>query len=146
MMRKNLCLLLFLCAAVFASCAHSERNLNSSDEIELNRANHSALGVSIIQLIAHPAEYHGKKVRVIGVGNLEFEGNGVYNSREDWKYAVYKNGLWIELGDQATPYLFAKAYNGKYVIIEGTFDQNSTGHLDMWSGAIIDITRYELWE
>ena len=111
-----------------------------------NSANHDADDVSIIQLISNPEKYDGKVVRVIGVGNLEFEGDAVYLSRDDWKNWVCKNGLWIELGDDATSYNVAKCWNGKYVIIEGTFEQESTGHFGMWSGAITDITRYELWE
>lgn len=110
-----------------------------------NEADNKALDVSIIQLIANPADFDGKIVRVIGVGNIEFEGNGVYLGKDDWRY-VSKNGLWIELGERATPYELTKTYNGKYVIIEGTFDMHNNGHFGMWSGAIVDITRYELWE
>lgn len=34
-------------------------------------------GVSLIQLIATPEQYHGKMIEVIGYLNLEFEGNGI---------------------------------------------------------------------
>lgn len=111
----------------------------------LNKVDFSAIDVSIIQLIANPSEYHGKKVRVIGVGNLEFEGDGLYLSKDDLKYGT-NNSLWLVLSLDATPYEDAMEYNGKYVLVEGTFDMNNKGHFGMWLGAIVDITRYINWE
>ena len=139
--RITLCILIVL-IILLSSCSTPNVPDNSSGQ---NPANQNALDVSIINLIATPEKYHGKIVRVIGVGNLEFEGNAIYLSRDDYKY-VSNNGLWIELGGSATPYDEAKKFNGKYVIIEGTFDKNDKGHFDMWSGSIKEITRYELWE
>ena len=40
-------------------------------------------GPSLIELIARPELYDGKRVRVIGFVNLQFEGNGLYVSRGD---------------------------------------------------------------
>ena len=45
------------------------------------KANHQCIGVSLIQLIANPDKYHGKLVRVIGVINIEFEGNKIFTSK-----------------------------------------------------------------
>ena len=104
------------------------------------------MDVSIINLIATPEKYHSKRVRVIGVGHLEFEWNAVYLSRDDYQNDVDRNGLWLVLGERATPYEEAQKFNGKYVIIEGTFDKNYTGHMGLWSGAITNITRYDLRE
>jgi hypothetical protein len=83
---------------------------------------------------------------LIGVGDLEFEGNAIYLSKDDLKYGVTANGLWIKLGELATPYNIAKNYNGKYVIVEGTFNKKNTGHMGLWSGSVENIYRYELWE
>ena len=49
--------------------------------------------VSLVQLIASPAEYDGNVVAVIGFLRLEFEGNELYLGRDDYRYAVTKNGL-----------------------------------------------------
>jgi len=111
-----------------------------------NAVNQNALDVSIINLIATPEKFHGKIVRVIGVGNLEFEGNAIYLSRDDYEQNISGNSLWIELGGGATPYNEAKVFNGKYVIVEGTFDKKAKGHFGIWPGGIKDITRYVLWE
>ena len=128
----------FVVILLFTGC----KNNNSGE----NPVNQNAIDVSIIQLISSPKDYKGKTVRVIGIGNLEFEGNAVYLNREDWNNSISKNGLWIELGSSATSYDEAKNWNGKYVIIEGIYKPEKKGHFGMWSGAIIDITRYELWE
>ena len=98
--------------------------------------------VSIIRLIANPYDYHGKKVRVDGVGNLQFEGNGLYLSENDYIYNLRKNSLWIELGENATPLELAERCNGRYVVVEGTFDMENTGHMGLRSGSIVDITLY----
>ncbi len=99
----------------------------------------------MIQLIATPEKYDGQFIRVIGVGNLEFEGDCISFSKEDLKYSV-GNSIWIELGEKAIPYKEAQQYNGEYVIIEGIFDKDDSGHMDMFCGAIKNISRYELWD
>ena len=111
----------------------------------LNSANQYAESVTMIQLISNPEQYDGKLVRVIGVGNLEFEGNYISLDKEDWQYCA-GNSIWIELGERAIPYEEAKQYNGEYVIIEGIFDKDFRGHLNMFYGSIINISRYDLWD
>lgn len=54
-------------------------------------ANHSAIDVSVINLIATPDAFHGKVVRVIGVSNFEFEGNHLWFCKEHWANPVVKN-------------------------------------------------------
>ncbi len=108
-------------------------------------ANQYAEDVTMIQLIATPEKYDGQLVRVIGVGNLEFEGNCISLSKEDLKYRV-GNSIWIELGEKAISYEEAQKFNGEYVIIEGIFDKDDCGHLDMFCGSIKNISRYELWD
>ena len=110
-----------------------------------NPANQYATEVSMVQLLSIPEKYDGKLVRVIGVGNLEFEGNYLSLSKEDHKYGA-GNSVWIELGEKAISYDEAKEYNGKYVIVEGFFDKDDRGHFDMFCGSIKNISRYQLWE
>ena len=119
--------------------------LESGYQDGINPANQYATGVSMVQLLSMPERYDGKLVRVIGVGNLEFEGNYLSISKEDYKYAA-GNSVWIELGDKAISYDEAKEYNGKYVIVEGFFDKDDRGHFDMFCGSIKNISRYQLWE
>ena len=110
-----------------------------------NSANQYVKDVTMIQLIATPEKYDGQLVRVIGVGNLEFEGNCISLSKEDLKYGV-GNSIWIELGEKAISYEEAQRYNGEYVIIEGVFDKDDCGHMGMFCGSIKNISRYDLWD
>ena len=110
-----------------------------------NSANQLAEDVTMIELIANPEKYHGRLVRVIGVGNLEFEGNCIALSLDDLQNFT-GNVIWIELGNRAISYEDAKQYNGEYVIVEGFFDQYDCGHMDMFCGSIKDVSRYQLWK
>lgn len=113
--------------------------------IGCSHPNNELVKTSIINLIATPEKYHNKDVQVIGVVNLEFESNELCLSKSDLEYHINNNCLWIELGSEIS-YEEAQNLNGKYAIIEGTFDMNNKGHLGMYAGSITDITRYELWE
>jgi len=104
-------------------------------------------GPSIIELIARPDVYDGKRVRVIGFVNFEFEGNGLYVSREDWEQSIYRNGVWIEpprgfYSDRAAA---ARQPNQRYVLVEATFRAGRGGHFGMWSGTLEQVTRLDPW-
>lgn len=97
-------------------------------------------GVSLYELIANPAPFHGKRVRVIGFGHFEFEGNALYAHREDFERHILRNGLWVNLPARAD------SLNDDYVIVEARFDATSHGHLGMWSGTLDSVTRLERWK
>ena len=105
------------------------------------RPNH----VSLLNLITMPAKYHNQRVLVVGVGNLEFESDSLYFSKEDYKYNINKNAIWLNL----EPILTARSYeelvksNGKYIIVEGRFNGFCQGHKNLWSGCIKNVTRYD---
>ena len=132
-------------AVLFGIKIYQDKSVESGYSETQNSANQYAKDVTMIQLIATPEKYDGQLVRVIGVGNLEFEGNCISLSKEDLKYGV-GNSIWIELGEKAISYEEAQQYNGEYVIIEGVFDKDYCGHMDMFCGSIKNISRYDLWE
>lgn len=100
------------------------------------------LFISLIHLIQHPDQYHGRHVRVIGFGRLGFESKAVYVSPTDYEHAVTKNAVWlaVELTEQI------KKYDKHYIVVEGTFDQLNLGHLKLYSGSLTKIERLDLWE
>jgi hypothetical protein len=104
-------------------------------------------GPSLIELIARPELYDGRRVRVIGFVNFEFEGNGLYLSREDWRQSIARNGLWIEpprgFGSDSAP--SHRQPNQRYVIVEATFHRGPGGHFGMWSGSLDKVTRLDAW-
>src|SRR6266496_3204931 len=104
-------------------------------------------GPSLVELIARPELYDGKRVRVIGFVNFEFEGNALYISKEDWQRGITRNGLWIEaptrLETDSGPSKVQP--NQRYVLLAGTFNAHNPGHLGLWSGAIEHVTRLDPW-
>jgi hypothetical protein len=98
-------------------------------------------GVSIVELIAMPRLYDGRRVRVTGWLHLEFEGNGIYLHRDDKIHGLYRNGLWVSFAGRDADMSCA----GGYALVEGTFDAGHHGHMGLWSGAIEGIDRCMRW-
>lgn len=151
-MKKLLCgiLVVMLIISIFVGCGETKNSTiyTQTPTLATNPNDGGFTGkdmdVSIIQLIANPEKYDGKFVRVIGVGNIEFEGNCISLSKDDLKYGV-GNSIWIELGKDIS-YDEAAQYNGEYVIVEGIFDKDDCGHFGMFYGSIKQISRYDLWD
>jgi len=99
--------------------------------------------VTLVQLIANPEKFDGKLVRVIGFLRLEFEGDVLYLHREDYENAIFGDGIWVD----ATPAMMKQkaTLNMNYVLLEGIFSSSDRGHMGMWSGAIRQIHRAQLW-
>ena len=100
--------------------------------------------VSMIQLISNPQAYDNKRVRITGFLHLEFEGNSIYLHSEDFRYALTKNALWIDVPKDMTQ-AQTKIVNDQYVICTGTFVASRRGHMGMNSGEIADVTRLQVW-
>jgi hypothetical protein len=103
----------------------------------------SPVDVSMVQLIAEPKNYHGAAVRVIGFVKLDFEGTAIYLHKDDYKYGITKNGLWLEVTDEI--YRKKTEIDQQYVLLEGKFNANEMGHMGRWSGSIQQISRLQIW-
>lgn len=111
-------------------------------------ASQEATDVSIVNLIATPEKYNDKLVRIIGVGQFQYEGNGIYLSIEDYNHSITKNALWLNINENilnVNPNEL-KSFNGKYILIEGVFNSKNTGHLGIYSGSIEKISRIDFWK
>jgi len=84
------------------------------------KTSHDAIEVSLINLIATPEQYDGKLVRVIGVGEVKFESNGLYFSKDDYKKVITKNAVWLELDEKLleTTYENLKKSNGSMFLLK----------------------------
>jgi len=111
-------------------------------------ADQDAKELSIINLIATPQAFDNNKIRIFGVVNLEFEGNKICLDKASYEHWISKNCLWIDLNYKKlkTDFEHLKSYNGKYVLLEGTFKQNRYGHMGANSGSVLNVTRYQLVE
>ena len=97
---------------------------------------------SFVYLLAHPEQFEGRRIRIIGYLNLEFEGNAVYMHREDFQRSLSKNGFWVSFRKGVD---IPGDVSGSYVQLEGTFTSKSAGHLGLWSGEISDISFVRKW-
>ena len=95
--------------------------------------------VSMIQLIANPEKFDGKKVVLTGFLNLEFEGNALYLHRDDFVYGQMKNGLGLTLSERWAK--SASRWSRHYVRVEGVFNAREAGHLGMYSGSIEHVAQ-----
>lgn len=97
--------------------------------------------VSLVQLVADPESFRGQLVRVKGFGVIEFEYMALMLSEDDANYGVLRNGIWLGLNqEQVRQY---REYTGRWLLVEGVFNPDNTGHFGGWSGALEEITRLE---
>ena len=104
----------------------------------------TADNVSMVQLIANPEKYDGKRIQLIGFLRIEFEGTAVYLHREDYEQGIEKNALWINIPAGMSK-VQSDAVNGQYVIFPGTFDAAHHGHMGAFGGEIKNVERVQLW-
>ena len=97
--------------------------------------------VSLLALIGNPERFHGQRVRVIGYARFGMEDTLLLPYREDHMAGHPTNGVWLDM-DPLTP----RVRQG-YVIVEGSFNKDNTGHMGSCpTGAIEQIGRLEEWE
>jgi len=104
-------------------------------------------GPSLLELITRPEIYDGRRVRVIGFVNFEFEGNALYLSRSDWENGLTRSAVWIDPppGFESDWGPARAQPNRRYVIVEATFKADRRGHVNLFSGALEAVTRLEPW-
>ncbi len=120
-------LICILLGSFLSSCAKS--TLVLSDEIH---------EVSLISILSNPEKYDGKYVMVAGFVRIAFEGNAIYFHREDCVTELTKNALWLN-GDFLNT-VNAKQLDMKYTMIAGRFNAKNKGHMDLFSGALEDVS------
>lgn len=126
---KKFTIIVAICAAlVFPPCATSAPEPQD---------------VSLVQLIATPAKYHGKLVRVIAFLSFKFESQVLYLHQEDFKRLIFRNGIWISVPEGMK--VDAENMNGKYVLAVGRYDMNFRGHKSVYSGALTKVERLMPW-
>jgi hypothetical protein len=100
-------------------------------------------GVGMVALLAAPERYEGKIIRTLGFMCIEFEGDALYLHEEDYRHGLRKNSLALRLSESQRKQF--KGLSLKYVLIEGTVYADGPEHTDLWSGAIGNITRLQVW-
>jgi hypothetical protein len=96
--------------------------------------------VSMIQLIATPQQFEGRKVHVCGFAVMRFEATALYLTRDDRNYSNRKNGLWLDLPDWDKQ---PKSLRNSFVQVFGVFRSDKKGHKGAYSGTLEEIARME---
>jgi hypothetical protein len=99
------------------------------------------IAVSLIQLIANPTAFDGKRVLVKGYITLEFENQAIWLSELDAKHIITRNSLWLDVDDPV--YANRARFHNRYGLVVGTFTARRHGHLSLFGGAIEKISRLE---
>ncbi len=94
--------------------------------------------VSMIELIANPEKFDGKRVFVEGFLHFEFEGNALYFHEEDYRGGLWQNGVSLGVTPaQQKQYAVCESRN---CFVVGTFHAIKSGYGSLWSGHLNDIT------
>lgn len=97
--------------------------------------------VSVINLIAAPDEFNGKRVFVMGYLRIKFEGTALYLDETHSDYTLTKNAVAVSFSSGMGSLAFlAKSYDSTYCAVEGVFNANEKGHMGLFSGMIEDIS------
>jgi hypothetical protein len=90
--------------------------------------------VSMVQLIATPERFEGKRVSVIGFLQVLSESIRLYSHQEDERNGIFENSLWVDrtkdMGNSRQ-----STVNMKYVRIIGRLQH----------GKIVAVSKCELW-
>lgn len=143
MKNTNLILLAFI---VFTISTYSQTTPRNEKIVEEKTIPFNEFNIPLIRLIANPEKYQGKTIQIRGYLNLEFEGNAIYFHEEDYVRSLTENSLWVEFSKDITEKKNINDYSKKYVIIVGTFEMNSRGHMGIFGGTIKNITRLDYWD
>lgn len=111
--------------------------------------------VSMVRLLAEPEAFDGRTVRVIGYARADFEGTGLFLSREHQEAGVRPNGVYLSVAgspvlEGASPDAFWKALafrqeksRNHYLLVEGRFDADDRGPDGDWAGTLRNIRTIE---
>jgi hypothetical protein len=102
-----------------------------------------AAPISMIQVLANPQAFDGKRIAVVGFLGLHKDGNILYLHREDEEMALYKNGLNVDFDSPLTQDDVVRM-NMHYVYLGGIFDAHHVGPLGS-SGTIKQAVNLVLW-
>lgn len=136
MYRKNWCfslVVLFTSAISMYACA--------SDTI----VNYDAR-VSIINLIATPDVYAGKKIRTVGVASIGYEANAIYLTAEDANIGNFANGIALGFANFEISEERKQSLDKRHVHVQGVFIPNDPNSPLHWQGIIKDISFIYVFE
>ena len=101
------------------------------------------ISTSLIRLLAHPEQYNGKRVQVIGYYHSELEESALYLTKDDATNLNCENGLWIGSYAKGADTNRVQWVREGFVRVAGTFSyspKTGAGHMGLWPAELKDIT------
>jgi len=101
---------------------------------------------SLFRVLAHPDEYNGKHIALIGYYHSEFEESALYLTKDDATARNYENGLWIGGTAKGADTNRVHWVKEGFVRVVGTFNyrvEHGAGHMDLWFGLLDEIIIFE---
>jgi hypothetical protein len=84
--------------AVDLTSAHAEMPLPVGESFGIARAGHAFFEFPPFgRVIAKPELYHEKRISPVGYMNLQFEGNAIYYTEEEYRHGQSADAIWIEV-------------------------------------------------
>ena len=97
---------------------------------------------SLVQLIATPDQFDGKRVVVSGFLCLEFEGHALYLHQDDFRVGNSSNAVALELpANWFRSNASIDCPGNRYALLEGEFDGKNNGHFGLFSGSLKGVER-----
>ncbi|MCA1658545.1 MAG: hypothetical protein LC627_04520, partial [Verrucomicrobiaceae bacterium] len=99
--------------------------------------------VSLADVIAKPATFHGKRISVVGYYHWEFEGSSLSVNELASRSHDFRNSIWR---DEVSTFSRDAAVHYKrngWMAVDGIFLRGPGGHLGLWPGEIVRLTRIE---
>lgn len=93
------------------------------------------------RVVARPELYHLKRIQLVGFMNLEFEGNALYHTEDEYRHAQDADAFWIDVEGMKSKPPFTRGW----VIVEGLFNAERRGHMGSYAGTLERITRLDAW-
>lgn len=95
----------------------------------------------MVELLAAPERFRDQHVRVIGYATLEFEGSAVYLHEEDYRQAITRNAIWLDVQPSESTRLARPGY----AIVEGRYVPDRHGHMGLFSATLTQVDRLSPW-
>ena len=144
--RKSVFIISFFAACLISNACVQAQQIKRRGDV--STPSEKTIMVSLIQLIAAPEKYAGKRVQIVGYLHLEFEGDRICLHKEDSDKDILHNCLSIgsvnEAGKMSKKNMHK--FSNNYVLMEGVFNRDEDEIYAFDSGELKDINRVESWD
>lgn len=101
-------------------------------------------GTSLAAVLSRPEAFEGRMVTLRGYVSLGKDGDALYLSEDDYRWAVTANGVWLHLPRCANR--AGEAVQRGYMTVVGNFTAKLHGTADAWVGEVDNVTLCRLVE